>query len=146
MSNDFDLSKGIDAAINALDQANKKVENSMLNKMEKGLATIELDAKRNCKTGSGELKASITHKKSVEGNEIIGVIGSPLEYAVYRHQGTGLFAINGDGRQDVPWVYRDPLTGKFYSTKGMKPNPFLQDAIDSNKGKLNDIFSESDFK
>lgn len=146
MSNDFDLSKGIDAAINALDQANKKIDNSMLNKMEKALGTIELDAKRNCKTRSGELKASISHKKTVGGNEIIGVIGSPLEYAVYRHQGTGLFAINGDGRQDVPWVYRDPLTGKFYSTSGMKPNPFLQQAIDDNKSKINDIFCESDFK
>jgi hypothetical protein len=124
----------------------KLIEKSMLNKMERALATVELDAKRNCKfkEGSGPLKASITHKKAIIGDEIIGALGSPLEYAVYVHQGTGLYAVNGDGRKEVPWHYKDPLTGEWRHTKGQKPIPFLQKAIDDNKKTFDKIFGAED--
>lgn len=149
MSDEFDLSQGIQGAINALNEAQNKIEESMLNKMEKALGLIQKDAKKNAPVDNGPLRAGIDHKKEVVGNEIIGTIGvggPASEYAVYVHQGTGIYAVNGDGRQKVPWIYKDPLTGKFYSTEGIKPNPFLQKAIDDNKGKLNNIFGEQDLK
>lgn len=149
MSDEFDMGSGAEGAINALDEIKKKIQQSMLSKMEKALGAIELDAKRNCSVDNGALRAGITHKKEITENEIIGTIGvggPASEYSVYVHQGTGLYAINGDGRQEVPWVYRDPLTGKFYSTKGIKPNPFMQKAIDSNRSNIDKIFGESDLK
>ncbi|MCR3760419.1 HK97 gp10 family phage protein [Clostridium felsineum] len=141
---DIDITEGMKAVISSLSDVEKKIYNSMLNKMENGLGTIELDAKKNCSVDTGALRASITHKKQLDLHGVTGVIGSTLEYAVYVHQGTGLYAINGDGRQEVPWVYRNPLTGKFYSTKGQKPNPFLKTAIEQNRAKLDSIFSSDD--
>lgn len=140
----FDISQGMEGAINSLSDVEKKIYNSMLNKMEKGLGTIELDAKKNCSVDIGALRASITHIKQLDLHEVTGIIGSPLEYAVFVHEGTGLYAIGGNGRQNVPWVYRDPLTGKFYSTKGQKPNPFLKTAMEQNRSKLDSIFSSED--
>lgn len=64
------------------------------------------------------------------------------EYAPYVHQGTGLFAENGDGRKDVPWHYQD-ADGNWHSTSGQKPNPFLERALDENKDKCLDYIKES---
>lgn len=73
----------------------------------------------------GTLRDSITHV--VEGN--VCYIGTDVEYAVFNELGTGIYASEGNGRKD-PWVYRDDKTGKFYTTKGMKPIHFLKRAIE----------------
>lgn len=149
MSDDFDLSSNADGASKKLDETQKMIFDSMSKKMEKALATIELDAKRNCSVNQGALRAGITHSQQQTEDEIVctlGVGGPASSYAVFVHQGTGLYAVNGDGRKEVPWTYKDPLTGKFYKTSGQKPNPFLQKAIDGNKDNLNKIFGESDLK
>lgn len=130
-----------------LEEAKSKLEDLMLKGMEKALGTIELDAKRNAPVGpqGGALQAGITHKIENKDEEITGTmgVGGPAsEYAVYVHQGTGIYAVNGDGRQDVPWHYKDRLTGEWHHTKGQKPQPFIQKAIDSNKDKIGEIFKE----
>lgn len=63
---------------------------------------VERDAKINAPVDIGTLRDSITS----EWDEREGRIGTNLEYAPYVHQGTGIYAINGDGRQDVPWRYQ----------------------------------------
>ncbi len=94
---------------------------------------VENEAKENCPVDDGQLRASITHEISEDISSV--AIGSNLEYAPYVHQGTGLFAVEGDGRKQVPWRYQD-AKGQWYSTKGQKPNPFLQKAVDENRDKL----------
>ena len=94
---------------------------------------VENKAKENCPVDDGHLRASITHEISEDISSV--AIGSNLEYAQYVHQGTGLFAVEGDGRKQVPWRYQD-AKGQWYSTKGQKPNPFLQKAVDENRDKL----------
>ena len=42
-------------------------------------------------------------------------------------EGTGKYSKNGNGRQE-PWVYKD-RQGNWHTTEGMKPNPFLEDAL-----------------
>lgn len=98
---------------------------------------IENEAKERCPVDDGQLKASITHQISDELDSV--AIGSNLEYAPYVHQGTGIFAIDGDGRKEVPWRYQD-AKGQWHSTKGQKPNPFLQKAVDENRDKLTKPF------
>ena len=68
------------------------------------------------------------------------MVGSPLEYAVYVHEGTGLYSRTGMGRKDVPWTYRSSA-GDFYSTKGNPPNPFLEEAADEMRERVRAIFS-----
>ncbi len=91
---------------------------------------VENESKGNCPVDDGTLKASISH--DVEESTVY--IGSNVEYAPYVHQGTGIYATDGGGRQ-TPWTYQD-AKGKWHTTKGQKPNPFLQKAVDQNMDKL----------
>lgn len=98
---------------------------------------VENEAKHNCPVDDGQLRASITHQITEDLASV--EIGSNLEYAPYVHQGTGIFAVEGDGRKEVPWRYQD-AKGQWHSTKGQKPNPFLQKAVDENRDKLVKLF------
>ena len=125
------------------------VENLMqrLNKMsdtaalEKSLAAaallVESSAKQNAPKDTGALRRSITSK--VEGLE--GIIYTPLEYAPYIEYGTGLFAEKGNGRKEVPWSYQDD-EGKWHSTNGLKPQPFMRPSLDENRQKIVDTLKE----
>lgn len=104
--------------------------------MERSLLIVENKAKQNCPVDDGILRASITHTIEIKEDALIGKVGSNLEYAPYVHQGTGVYAINGDGRED-PWSYQD-AQGNWHKTVGQKPQPFITDAIQEKK---NDIFT-----
>lgn len=111
--------------------------------MEKACIMCETQAKRNCPKDDGTLRASIGHDVKDESSGITGYIGTNVEYAPYVHQGTGIYAVNGDGRKEVPWHYQTP-DGQWHSTKGQKPNPFLQDAIDQKQGDILKCFMDMD--
>lgn len=113
-----------------------KLPASMANAMEKACLMVEADAKELCPSVDGTLRASITHAVENEDGNVIGYIGSNLEYAPYVHQGTGIHAIMGNGRKQVPWVYYDAKTGSFVSTDGIEPNPFIQDAVNKDRADI----------
>ncbi|MFE2994998.1 HK97 gp10 family phage protein [Nocardia sp. NPDC059246] len=48
-------------------------------------------AKANCPVDEGRLRASITHLVTATSSGAIVRVGSPLAYARWRHEGTGLF-------------------------------------------------------
>lgn len=99
-------------------------------------AIVEKSAKQKAPKDTGALRRSITSK--VEGNQ--GIIFTPLEYAPYVEYGTGLFAESG-GRKDVPWNYQDD-EGKWHSTSGQKPQPFMRPALEENKALIKQILKE----
>ena len=72
---------------------------------------IEGEAKKLCPSTTGTLRASITSNVEVDGEKVVGVIGSNLDYAPYVHQGTGIHALEGKGRKQVPWTYYDEKKG-----------------------------------
>ena len=87
-----------------------------------------------------EARASITSETEITASEIIGRIGSNLEYAPYVHNGTGIYAVNGDGRK-TPWVY-EVKAGKYkgmHFTVGQRPKPFLSYAIIYNAAQIEKI-------
>lgn len=95
--------------------------------IDRGCQVIENKAKELCPVDDGVLRASITHKVQESSvGTITGTVGTGVEYAPYVHQGTGLFAVDGNGRKE-PWVYKD-AKGQFHKTIGQKPQPFLLDA------------------
>lgn len=108
--------------------------------MTKAAMKVEADAKKNCPAETGTLRQSITHTVEAEGDTVKGYVGSNLEYAPYVHQGTGIYAKDGNGRKDVPWTFYDAKTGDFVSTKGIEPTPFLQDAVDTNRQQIIEFF------
>ena len=75
------------------------------------------------------------------GDEIIGTVFTPLEYAPYVEYGTGLYAESG-GRKDVPWAYKDEKTGKLIWTAGQHPNPFMRPALNENRERIVGLIRE----
>jgi HK97 gp10 family phage protein len=108
--------------------------------LEKAVALIEREAKKKAPKGNGDLRRSITSKIEREGNELVGIVFTPLEYAPYVEYGTGIFAENG-GRMDVPWNYKDD-EGNWHSTSGMPPQPFMQPALNENREKIKKIMDK----
>ena len=108
--------------------------------LEKACLKVEEDGKKNCPVGAGTLRASITHTIEQEDEEIVHYVGSNLDYAHYIHQGTGIYAADGNGRKEVPWNYYDAKSGEWRSTKGIRPTPFLQNAIDENQENIINYF------
>ena len=81
---------------------------------------------------TGNLRNSITH--AVDADDKAVLIGTNVEYGIYVHEGTGIYAVNGDGRQD-PWGYMGK-DGKWHITHGMKPNRFLKNAVERNEDQI----------
>lgn len=108
--------------------------------MGKACAIVERDAIKKAPKGAGDLRRSIQSRVERDGNDVVGIIFTPLEYAPYVEYGTGLFAETG-GRTDVPWVYCDD-EGNFHSTSGMKPHPFMRPALNENREKILEIIKE----
>ena len=90
---------------------------------------IEGKAKENCTPGqspyykapliTGTMRRSISSKVEVKGNEIRGVVGAGVDYAIDVHEGTS--------RMEARPFILDAITEKEDDTLG-----FLSDAVESN--------------
>ena len=107
----------------------------------KACALVERTAKQKAPKDTGALRRSITSEVEREGNEMVGTVFTPLEYAPYVEFGTGLFAESG-GRSDVPWCYQDDK-GEWHSTSGQKPQPFMRPALNENREQIKRILKEA---
>ena len=83
---------------------------------------VEAQTKRNTKVKTGKTKGSWEHVVNADKMEV--QVGSRYKNALWEEFGTGIYALNGDGRKKVPWVYKTP-DGKFHSTVGKKPRRAL---------------------
>ena len=81
----------------------------------------------------GALARSIETDVFERGSQVVGHIGTNSEYAIFVEKGTGEFAENGQGRK-TPWSYQG-ADGKWYTTTGQKPKPYLEPAFDEEKIK-----------
>ena len=94
---------------------------------------LESQVKQNTKVDTGKTKGSWEHVVNAEKMEV--QVGSRYKNALWEELGTGVYALNGDGRKKVPWVYRTP-DGKFHSTVGKKPRRALFNAYNSKKNQI----------
>ena len=139
----------------------KLADNKTIQKaLNEACVIVEASAKMKCPKDEGVLRNSITWE--VEGTT--GAVGTNWFYAPYVHQGTGIHARYGLGRQE-PWgwpatpeqvnKYGIPIPdkpGKYYNaskdkngqwriwTHGQEPHPFLEQALDENKLRINEAF------
>lgn len=123
----------------ACDEADKLVLDILVQNMELTLDHVAEKAKEKVGVGTGALRAD-TRSLGVEivGDEVHGAVGNSLEHAIYHHQGTGIYAVNGDGRK-TPWSYDDPKTGEKIWTKGSKPNHYLKDTIEQEQSTISKL-------
>lgn len=115
--------------------------------MSKACIEVERVAKRKCPTGEAggndtvPLRQSITHEVRTEGEKVVGIVGSGLEYAVYVHEGTGKESRTGMGRMyDLPWSYQDDR-GQWHTTSGQEPQTFLEDAYNESADRVTEILA-----
>lgn len=130
-------------SIDGIDRLDQKLLAAMTSSayeaaVQKACRIVETDAKKGAPRDTGVLKASITHETAIEGRQIVGYVGTNIEYAPYQEYGTGKFASNGRGRK-TPWVYTDQRTGKKVWTQGNRPHPFLKPALNNNRSRIHDI-------
>lgn len=112
---------------------------------------IVAEARQQCPVDEGTLRASITHVTRVKGKRARVIVGSPLDYAAYLHSGTG---VHGPKGTPIVPVTRKALKFKWdgpggavrskdkrgfvfaKSVQGVKPNPFLADALETVMGAI----------
>ena len=88
---------------------------------------VENKAVDKCPVDDGTLRASITHSVEQDENVFTGTVGSNVEYAPYVHEGTGIYAREGKGRQKQPQqpISRNEKAGfqaGFRFTHGISPS------------------------
>ena len=111
-----------------------KFNNNAVQWLEEASGELEAQTKRNTKVDTGKTKGSWEHR--VNESKMEAEVGSRYKNALWEEFGTGIYALNGDGRKDVPWVYKNPKDNKFYATVGKKPRRALYRAYTSLKNKL----------
>ena len=129
--------------IRSMENATLKMVMDMSQKMDKACLVVESQAKQNCPVDIGILRASIASETEVTASEIVGRIGSNEEYAPYVHNGTGIYAKDGNGRK-TPWGYT-VRAGKhkgFHWTQGQRQQPFLENAKLEKKSAVERILGD----
>lgn len=121
------------------DYINNKLPNELEKRIEKACFLVEGTAKELVPKDLGQLSSSITTEVERKGTSIDGYVSANTEYALFVHEGTGIYAKNG-GRK-TPWFYEN-REGKTVKTVGQKPKPFLKDALLQNKDKILKILKD----
>ena len=93
---------------------------------------VEAQTKRNTKVDTGKTKNSWEHRVDTDKMEV--QIGSRYKNALWEEFGTGIYALNGDGRK-TKWVYKTE-DGKYHTTVGKKPRRALFRAYNSKKNGI----------
>lgn len=129
--------------------------------LEKACALVERSARMRAPKDTGDLRRSISSRLETDGNDLVGIVYTTLEYAPYVEYGTGKFAESGNGRKDVPWfvpigpdfslaqaekyhmtVIGSPGKQQWAISYGQKPHPFMRPALDNNRDKIVKILKE----
>ena len=111
--------------------------------LKRGLL-VETAAKKNLGAGpkrvnTGRLRASITHQFITVNGMPAMIVGTNVVYAIYVHDGTGIYGPKGQrihpkNKRAMRWKGKG-VTGYIFakSTAGMRPNPFLKNALHAAK-------------
>ena len=118
--------------------------------MEYVMLQLQKPVKAECPVDQGLLRASISYEVDMNWSGVTGTLGilsgrtkegvSVGEYAIYVHQGTGIYTAGG---RKTPWVY-SVQSGKYagvHYTHGQRANPFFRRAYEKNKGNIRDWFN-----
>lgn len=91
---------------------------------------IQSTAKALAPVDDGALRDSIEMEIMSGGMKAKVTVGA--EYAIYVEFGTGIYAAEGGGRA-TPWTYYSDKLGRFVTTRGQRPQPYWEPAIDAGK-------------
>ncbi len=129
-----------EAAIRKLRSFAMKVDADNARKMTEATLLIERYARIFCPVDEGALRADITSVVAADELEIHGRVLNTLFYAPYVHNGTGLYAVDGNGRK-TPWIWiGDSVKYKGgHKTVGQHAQPYILSAVTQNIGAIEGI-------
>ena len=90
---------------------------------------------RVARVAGGQTKGSYKFMVNEGENESTVEVGSDLKNAIWEEFGTGEYALQGKGRKGG-WVYKNEKDGKFYHTRGKKPNQPITKAFQKTAPKI----------
>ncbi len=123
--------------IKGLENATGELIRLMENRVEKTCLFVKGQAVKLSPSDTGQLRASMTCATEIQKDCIRGVVGNTALYAPYVHQGTGIYAKDGNGRK-TRWKVSTVYKGKkvYFWTYGIRPNPFLERAVSENMEEI----------
>lgn len=122
-----------------LEKVTNKIELEIYKALEEASGAVEKQVKQNQRVDTGQTKGSWRHY--VSAKERAAYIGSNYENAIWEEFGTGIYALNGNGRK-TPWIYTPDDGRTFYRTKGKKPLRPLYNAMTLLRPKITKYFEE----
>lgn len=97
-------------------EVNGKINEALIAALYEAAGAVVSQTARNTRVDTEQLKGSWDY--TVDESEGKATIGSPLENAIWEEFGTGIHALNGDGRKTA-WHYKDKK-GNWHTTTGKK--------------------------
>lgn len=129
--------------ISSLNDATLKMVRETAANMELACILVEGAAKKKCPVDNGVLRAAMQHEVQTSVEAIVGVVSNSMSYAPYVEKGTGIYAVDGNGRK-TPWSWGNKGSKKWPGRKGWRggrPHPFLEPARDDNKDEIINILA-----
>lgn len=149
----MNIKVNLSAFKNDLERASEALIAGMERGVAEAAAQVERAAKKNLKGDARgkHLMSSIHSELESAGMVVTAQVGvggaTDIEgdagenFGIYVHEGTGIYSKTGMGRKNVPWFYKD-AEGKGHQTSGMQANPFLENAYNSESGRVAQIIAD----
>lgn len=122
------------------DDVIKDLQRKQLSFVGQGGEHIKDNMRMRCAHKSGKTIESIqtqSYARDGGAESETGIAGESM-VPVYLEYGTGIHAVNGDGRK-TPWTYYDEETDQFFRTHGMEAQPFAQPGFDAAKPGIDNL-------
>lgn len=132
----------IDYEVRGLIETQRKMEQvvrdlhgaPMLDAMRSAVLLVDRDAKKGAPVDTGRLRASITPEVRTQGNDVLGVVGSNVEYAPFVELGTKphwppISALEVWARRHGTSAF---VVARAVARHGTKPKKYLQNAFIKN--------------
>jgi len=125
----------------------------MVDAMKQAALLVTRTARELAPVDTGRLRASILPDVAVKGNEVVGVVGSNVEYAPYMELGTGVFGKGGrhwpPGAALDVWASRHgfasgaEVAAIIGMRGGLKGREFLKKGIEQNAEAIMDLLGKT---
>ena len=119
-----------------IDKCKAAIEQKLIAALEEAAGEVLGQVVSNTPVDTGDLKRSWEY--IIDEDNLVAIIGSPLENSIWTEFGTGEYAYNGDGRKGG-WSYKDD-EGKWHHTLGKPPKRCLRMAFITKKPTVKRIF------
>ncbi len=143
------MSQSFEELLSKIQNLGGSIEEGIYKGIGHYVSKIQADAKRNCPVDTGHLRNSIHTNVKYEDTQIVGTVGTNLNYAIYVELGTG--PIGSKSPKILPtnitpkyktqgWYYK-AKDGIRY-TKGQAAKPFLYPAFKANENKAKEYIKK----